>query len=462
MKTLFPHQEQIVVYAREQEHPAVFAEMRLGKTLACLRRCAEYRPINARTGLRLLVAAPSSALGSWESEALEDGWDVTTLACRDKRTRQVLLASALVPDPQRGPRRRVCLINREGCQALPEIAMVQWDAVVADESTFLKNASAKVTKFFLKNFRRVPHRWILTGTPCPEGEEEYFCQLAFLRGGAFGFSRFWDFRQHYMEPHPMGYGWTMKPGAADHIRRVVGKTCLVMRRKDVGMERRKIYERREIAMPPAIRKVYDEAEKKLILRVPGEAELRTKWIPVAWNWLRQLCGGWADGKELWKGKLDALIDLLKGELAQEQVVVWCSYNQEVKEIFCALRQAGVSVDCWTGSLPPCEREGRRRRFQGGYIRVLVVQQACAQTGCDLSAADTAIYFSTPPGQMARVQTEDRILSLKKTAPLLYVDLVVKNSVDEDVMKLLAEKKALSDLSLGRALAAKMRERRCVE
>ena len=101
-------------------------------------------------------------------------------------------------------------------------------------------------------------------------------------------------------------------------------------------------------------------------------------------------------------------------------------------------------------------------FQRKEVRVLVLQQATAQTGVDLSAADTAIYFSTPPGQMARVQTEDRILSLKKSSPLLYVDLVVKGSVDEDVMELLAEKKALSDLSLGRALAAKMRERNRVE
>jgi hypothetical protein len=61
--------------------------------------------------------------------------------------------------------------------------------------------------------------------------------------------------------------------------------------------------------------------------------------------------------------------------------------------------------------------------------------------------------------MARVQTEDRILSLKKKTPLLYVDLVVKDSVDEDVLDLLKDKIALSDLSLTRALAAKMRERR---
>lgn len=448
MRPFYPHQKRLMGYALREVHPALFAEMRLGKTLVALRRCAMYDPRDPRLGVRVLVAAPTSALGSWKREAEEEEWLAFDLTGERKARAAELEEAFLLADDC--PRPGVCLVNKEGWIALPKIAEGPWDAVIADESTFLKNPTARVTKFFCKNFREVPHRWILTGTPCPEGEHEYFCQLQFLRGGAFGFQKFWDFRAHYMEPHPAGFGWVLKPGAPDHLRRVVGRTCCVMRRKDAKMDRQKVYERREIELPKEARKRYDEIEAKM-----ADGDRTTKWEPVKWNWLRQLCGGFADGQMIWDGKIRELVELLKTELAKEQIVVWCSYHQEVREIAHVLRGSAW----WTGETAPGAREVLRKAFQAGEICVLVLQQATAQTGCDLSAADTAIYFSTPPGYMARVQTEDRILSLKKAGPLLYVDLVVKNSVDEDVLELLQAKKELSDLSLSRALEAAMRKRR---
>ena len=442
-----------------EKHPALFLEMRLGKTLIALRRCAMYAPRDSWRGLRVLVAAPISAIGAWQKEATLEGWAIIDLTgARRKRFLALGAAfSAQGPWSLRGAR-VLCLINREGWQALPEIADMPWDAVIADESTFLKNPRAKVTRFFIKSFRSVPHRWILTGTPCPEGEEEYFCQLAFLRGGAFGFSNFYRFRLHYMEPHPSGYGWTMKNGAADHIRRTVGRTCYILRRRDAGMDREKIRERRELILSDTIRKIYDKAEEELILATP-DGEISTKWITTAWQWLRQICGGFIDGRLSWIGKIKETLDLLLGELAKEQVVIWACYNREVAALVHALRGAKISCDWWTGEIDPQFRESKRRAVMAGHFRVLVLQQATAQTGMDLSAAGTAIYYSTPPGQLARVQTEDRILSVTKPGPLLYIDLIVKDSVDVDVAELLEEKKLMTELSLARALRAAMQRRR---
>ncbi len=465
------HQRDAFRYALSVDHPALFMEMRLGKTLVCLRRLAMRAPRSPARGLRVLVVAPGSALGSWEREAALEGWDSTTLRAT-KKIRRAALRSAFLPargcacgDARAGTRARarraLYLLNKEAWRVVPEIgddALCPWDAVVVDESTSLKNPAAKVTRFFLKAFRKTPSRWILTGTPCPEGEEEYFCQIAFLRGGAFGFTSFWGFRQHYMEPDPRGYGWHLKPGAADHLRRVVGQTCLVMRRKDVGMDRVKIRERREIEMPESIRATYNKMELEMTSAATGTDAQFTKWWPVTWGWMRQLCGGFLQGSLAWRGKIDALLELLRGELARDQVVVWCSYNAEVHLVRDELTRLGIPSAWWTGVVPPAVRETRRKLFANGRYRVLVVQEATAQTGMDLSAADAAIYYSTPAGAMARSQTEDRILSLSKHGPLLYVDLVVKASVDEDVLAQLERKAATSDLSLSRALFAAARAR----
>jgi SNF2 family DNA or RNA helicase len=442
-------------YAISNQHPALFVEMRLGKTLVALRRCAQYPPRNPKLGLRVLIMAPYSALESWVREA--DGWAVWRLT-GSRKERIPVWKDIWLMSTQHPRMRGLIVANKESWMTIPEIGTAPWDAVIADESPFLKNPKAKVTKFFMRNFRMVPHRWIRTGTPCAEGEHEYFCQLAFCRGGAFGFRTYWDFRSHYMEPNLFQRGeWQLKPGAADHIRRTVGGTCCVIRRKDVGMERSKVYERREIELPKEVRKVYDKAEDEMELSV-GENTKNTKWATTVWCWLRQICGGFADGKEIWQGKINELLDLVQGELRAEKVVVWCCYNQEVHSIEQRMKSAKIRVCSMTGEDPEICRRSKIRGFHKDF-RVFILQQAVAQTGMDLSVSDTAIYFSSPPGLTSRLQTEDRILSLGKNGPLLYIDLVVKNSVDEDVMEILKRKTAMSDLSLNRALVAAMRKRK---
>jgi hypothetical protein len=452
-KIFYPHQKNIFHYTMRQPHPALFVEMRLGKTLVTLRRCSLYAPRQCKLGLRILVVAPNSALGGWEDDGTADGWDIAWLV-GSKKKRQQILDSCFIP---KKPSRMLCLINKEAWSVVPSIGQLPWDAVIADESTFLKNPTAKVTKFFIKHFRDVPHRWILTGTPCPEGEHEYFCQLAFARGGAFGFRKFWDFRMHYMRPHPAGFGWILKPGAPDHIRRTVGSTCCVLRRKDVKLDSHKIYERRELTLPPSLRKIYNKAETEFLM-AKGDLSASTKWVTVVWQWLRQLCGGFIQKELVWSAKIKELLSLLLGELKRDQVVVWCCYNAEIAAIMSSLKTKHITCDGWTGATKPTQRHEIRKRFQAGKMRVLVLQQATAKTGMDLSAADTAIYYSSPPGQEARLQTEDRILSLKKKQSLLYIDLVVKDTVEEDTLAELKKKIALSDLSLSRALLASMRKR----
>ncbi len=429
-------------------------EMRLGKTLVTVRRCKLYRPQDEVLGLRVLVVAPNSALASWEKECTLESCGVMWLTgTRSKRSKALQCAF----HPQNEPRKLFCLINKEGWIALSAITKMKWDAVVLDESTFIKNPKAKVTKFFLRNFRTTPHRWCLTGTPNPEGEENYFCQLAFLRDDlrVLSCANYWEFRQVFMQPGYGGFGWVMKPGASDVVRREVGRTCLVLRRKDVKLQEQKIFEVREFEFSGKVKTTYQKAEKDFVLQY-DEVDKSTKWVTTQWQWLRQICGGFIEGSLIWDEKIKCVEDLINGELAGQNVVVWCCYNNEVRALSKRIQRArGL-----TGENSISERHNVVREF-GKTYNVLVLQQAIAQMGMDLSVSDTAIYYSCPVGQMARKQTEDRILSvdkIKRGVPLLYIDLVVKNSVDEDVQKMIAAKVQRSDLSLTRALATAIKER----
>lgn len=448
-KTLYEHQRTALQYALRVGNPALFLEMRLGKTLVAIRRAKLVRP-RQPDGLRALVAAPSSALGSWQRDLDDEGQRVVWLT----GTRKKRLAALNADEPGWH------LINKEGWLALREIGDVPWDVVVVDESTFIKNPRAKVTKFFMDKFRDAQVRMILTGTPAPEGEDDYYCQFKFLNGRAFGCKDYWSFRSKHMQPNFVG-GWDMKWASSDWVRRQVGLMACVIKRKDVGYDEQRVYEERVFEMPKPVRKSYDLIEEKFKLTWDGKEDMKTKWTGAQWQWCRQLCGGFVEDDMVWSAKLDELLSLLKSELADEQVVVWCSYNNEVAAVEAALRKKKVPCASMTGDTKLSDRLAIRDAFQKGTHRVLVLQQAIAQTGMDLSASDTAVYYSTPVGGFARQQTEDRILSLKKVergTPMLFIDFVVEGTVDRDVMTLLDDKSARSTVSLGRALETAMKER----
>jgi hypothetical protein len=567
-----PHQREAVRYARGQDHPALFMEMRLGKTLPTIRRLLMYAPLRPSTSARFLIIAPNSALGSWERELASEGETDVVFLQGTRAERLELLGSGA----------RWNMINKEGWLALPEIgnrrycdtcagngtrrrphgttvvnlktdkcdvridrtskwgnqfmikrgqprlasirlyrkwiqeeeqqhlldalmelvnqrlgcwckplachgdvllSLLQarmpmetcpdcagaghtqmpskyfWDAVVLDESTFIKNPKAQVTRFFLKNFRDVPHRWALTGLPAPEGPLDLWCQLAWLHGRAFDCGNYWSFRSRRFEPDCMGFDWDPKPGTSEMIEAELARRAFCLRRQDAGMTTPKVYERREVVLPPKMREAYEKAEKLFVLEYEGREVGRTVWATQRWHWLRQLCSGYVDRRLCWSGKIDELASLLTGELAREQVVVWFAYNGELRACLEALRKKRVRAEVMLGEVKPERRRELERHFRRGWFRALLIQEAVAETGLDLSTADTAIYFSNHPGLEKRAQSEDRLIHPLKKSPCLYIDLVVKDSVEEVVSEKLAVKKWRSQRSFDRAVLAGMRERR---
>jgi len=449
-RSLWKPQQLAWPYVMGTRHPAVFMEMRLGKCLLVIRRCKLYKPHDASLGLRILVVAPTSTFQGWVDELKEEGEPDPVLLIGPKKKRRDLLARN---------DSRWYIINKEGYIALPEIASprcVWWDAVILDESTFIKNPKARVTKFFTTNFRHVRHRWVLTGTPIPESPMEYFCQLKFLDGEAFGHKNFWSWRAEDWQPTEDGYGWQPKPGVSARIDSYVGHRAVILRRRDIDMEVDRISTKRVLELPKKVRKWYDEIEDEFAVE---DRDMETQWAITKYAWMRQLCGGYLEGELVWDGKLKELCSLLRGELRNEQVVVWFNYNNEVRGALELLRRHQVSCKHMWGEHSQEQRMATIKAFQKGLFRVILVQQAVAQEGVNFSNADTAIYYSEPASSKAKLQTMDRCLRLDKKSPLLFINLLVENSVDEDVYLALKTKQFKANKSMSQALRAAMLERK---
>jgi SNF2 family DNA or RNA helicase len=441
-KSLFPYQHEALSYARQRSRVALFMEMRLGKTLVCIRWLSD------QTG-PFLIVAPVEALSGWMDELQGDGisLDRIRLLYGTKKQRLIEFQSA--------PSDAWCLINYEGLRVLgKEIKEHYWNAVILDESTRIRNPKASVTKYCLASFNNVQRKAVLTGLPDPEGPMDYFCQMAFLHGSFMGSHNFWMFRHKYFTSDARGWEWHPRAGSVDAIKREVHGLSYRLSRDKANIGSKKLYQKRIVEMNTAQLKAYKQVKNEFAYE--GK---ETKWVVSQITWLARLAGGFdPEGLiHLSTKKLNELCRLLKEDLQNEQVLVWFRFNAELMAAVKRLSELGVKVAYITGKIDKKDRPSIVKAFQSHAVQVLAMQVKCGRFGLDCSAADTAIYYSNPYDGEDRAQTEDRIVHPKKTKPLLLIDLISQGSIDEDVIRIL-KRKRISSRQFMRALISDLADK----
>lgn len=427
-KSLFPYQEKALLYAQSRSRVALFMEMRLGKTLVCIRW------LSNKAG-PFLIVAPVEALSGWEYELRGERVSPSSIKTLYGTKKQRLDLLASVSD------KTWCLINYEGLRVIDkEIKDKYWGAVVLDESTRIRNPKAKITKYCLSTFGKVPYKAILTGLPDPEGPMDYYCQMSFLNGGFLGCENYWSFRHRYFKSDTRGWDWEPKSGSIDCIKREVHGSSFIFTRDKADIGSKKLYQRRVVDMTPSQIKLYNQVKNEFAYE-----DRETKWVITQVIWLARIAGGFdSEGKiAISEKKMNELVRLIREDLQNEQVIIWFRFNSEGTRAVEKLSELGISVQFISGAVDKKNRPSIVKDFQRGKIQILAMQVKCGRFGLDCSAADTAIYYSNPYDGEDRAQTEDRIVHPKKKKPLLLIDLISRNSIDEDVIRILKGKRLSS-------------------
>lgn len=449
IRPLYDFQRPAFRYTGKVQHPALFMEMRLGKTLVTLRR------LIAEDLFPALIVAPYGALWSWMEEAKKESFPETdSCMLAGLRSERLNLLDRLTSS--------LYLVNKEGAFVIPEIAGKPWKAIICDESTFLKtpprdNTSKRfgrrpsISKFFCENFRDVPRRFILTGTPAPEGPLDLFQQLAFLDPRILGCKNYWEFRHKWFQAGEF-HQYSMTGEGSLFLQSRLGQYCFSLTRKDVGKDVRKIFSRRMISLPANARKIYDRAKKEFVFAAfddPDKIVSTTIFKLPSFIWMRRIAGGFdEDGNMFHDGKINEVKSLLTGELKNEQVVIWAQFIPEVKAIHESLEKVGIESTIIHGGISLDERPQRIFRFRNGLCQCLVGIPDAFKYGLDFSNASTVIYYSSPLGLETRNQSEDRAVSISKGSAVLYIDLHAEHTVDEDIYDGLKDKGDLQTIIRG--------------
>ena len=458
--TPYEHQRNALNESAEKVQWAYFMEMGTGKTKVTIDNIAYLffqRKINS-----VLIIAPKSVYLNWETEIETHMPDVL----KYKIYKWNIDKPKDYHDLQNFKDLRIFLINVEalstkrGFEACKEYLFKnKLNFVALDESTTIKNRSAKRTKNILALQKLSMVRRILTGSPITKSPLDLYTQCQFLSPELLGFSSYLAFRNRYAEMTdiPVGSGrYISVPKYYKRLEELEQKMKFFATRirKDQCLDLKpKVRQKRYIELDGEGKKIYEKLRTTALAIVEDSTISFSNKLTEIIK-LHQVCNGFTkddDGQilQLHKSKLHALEETL--EEIDGKVIIWANYIYNITEIieFLEKKYGKESVVSIYGAVDvKTRKEAVRRMQEDPNTRFLVGNPTTGGFGLTLTAVNTVIYFSNNYNLEVRKQSEDRAHRLGQKGTVVYIDIVARNTLDEAIMKSLTSKGQIAAKTLG--------------
>jgi SNF2 family DNA or RNA helicase len=336
--------------------------------------------------------------------------------------------------------------------------------IVVDESTLIKNWEAGRTGTLCRLGTVAEYRRIASGNPTPNSPLDLWGQFMFLgrgRADALGYSSFYGFRARYaVLAEQQTFHWvrgreglerrqrTIKVPVAyrnlEELQSIVSRHSYRVRKEECLDLPPKIYEMREVELTVEQRRIYEDLRKVAVAQLEGGGEVTASMVIGQLSKMHQvLCGSVIDDegveREIKNNRMPQLLEVL--EESGAQTIVWCAYQANVRAVCRAIREerGERSVVEYYGPTSNEDRAIAISRFQGGDAHYFVGTPHTGGRGNTLTAARSVVYFSNTFDLEHRVQSEDRAHRIGQHFPVTYVDLVVRGSIDERIIRALRAK-----------------------
>lgn len=316
-----------------------------------------------------------------------------------------------------------------------------FDTLCIDESTKFKESTTrrfKAIRPHLGNFKR---RWILTGTPSPNGIGDLFGQIYILDGGrALGKYKTHFQNQFFYRAGFNMYDWRPRPGAFEEIVRRIKPLIYQLSAEDYLKMPEQIYTDVPVVLPDSAMKVYKEVEDDFITRLDSDEVLVADNAAVAGIKCRQIANGAVytgeDYKVIHEAKIEALRDLID-ELAGKPALVLYEFRHDQARLAEAFPMA-TTLGSGTSSK---NLEGIVSKFNAGEIPILFGHPASMGHGLNLQGScHHVIWFGIPWNLEHYDQTIARVYRQGQKAEHVYIyHLIAKGTLDEKVAKVLSQK-----------------------
>jgi SNF2 family DNA or RNA helicase len=456
----YEHQRNALNESAEKTQWAYFMEMGTGKTKVTIDNMAYL--FFKRTITAALVIAPKSVYTNWESEIETHipkiikykiyKWNLD----RDKdyhnlnnfKDLKIFLINVEALSTKRG---------FQGC--IDFLSKNKENFVVLDESTTIKNRSAKRTKNIL-GLQKLSHiRRILTGSPITKSPLDLYTQCQFLSPELLGFSSYLAFRNRYAEMTDIPVGSGRFISVPKYYKRLEEleqklKQFSTRIRKDECLDLKpKVRQKRYIELDGEPKKIYEKLRTNALAIVEDSTISFSNKLTEIIK-LHQVCNGFTKNDDgdimtLHKAKLNALDEIL--EETDGKVIIWANYIYNIKEIikFLEDKYGKESVVSIYGDVDVLTRKEAVTRIQNDpKTKFLVGNPTTGGFGLTLTACNTVVYFSNNYNLEVRMQSEDRAHRMGQKGTVVYIDIVARGTLDEAIMKSLTSKGQIAAKTLG--------------
>ena len=322
--------------------------------------------------------------------------------------------------------------------------------IAVDESTTIKNPTAKRTKSILQLGKQAEYRRILTGSPVTKSPLDLFTQCNFLNEFLLGFDSFYAFRNRYAHMIERNFGgrrvqlvgsYKRLDELADNIKsfsyRVLKEDCLDLPDK--------IYTKREIELTDEQSKAYATMKSAALASLKGKMATAPHVLTQMMRLHQITCGHLKndDGTTttIKNNRMKELLSLL--EEVEGKVIIWANYIYDIENIVKNISEeyGADSIVQYYGAISSQDRADAIEKFQdpNSNARFFVGNPQTAGYGITLTAASNVIYYSNGYDLEKRLQSEDRAHRIGQTKSVTYIDLIAPKTVDEKIVKALRSK-----------------------
>lgn len=490
MIDLYKHQREAVDFLTERPGAMLAHEMGLGKSRSAL--VAAYELFASSNIDRVLVLLPKAVAFAWTEELtkLEMADVHFNLIVYNPKKEKFFSISQRKDGPPIALVSYGLLPQERHVKRLTEWCFAgKGTALICDESSFLKNRTAKQTKGAAKISEVCTNTWLLTGTPIANSPLDLYGQALVMSGSngpLRGFKSYYQFQARFAQTQPMRFGngraFQKVTGYQnlEELQRKFAPYVSRVEKKDALDLPPKSYSVREVELTPETWKVYTELKNEAMLALTNKEAHPEPNAAVRILRLCQLTSGHVGGIDLTQcsevsettityttpmledvstEKLDYLVEsILTGELSNEQaIIVWCRWRRERERLASVLRDdKNLYVYQIFGGQPQKDRDFSISGFQtadkGTNNRnILLAQPHAGGYGLTLTAAKTAVYLSNDFSYTTRIQSEDRCHRIGQVNPVTYLDVLAvgpkgQKTVDHAILEALKTKKSLAEMT----------------
>jgi SNF2 family DNA or RNA helicase len=436
MYNLYDHQAKFVEWAMPREFAACLFEVGTGKTLTMIDLWMK------RKFKKVLVVSPLSSLTpTWKHEVAKWSYYEPLVLTGTVKARAKVLAKGIDDGT-------VVIINYDVVAKLGKpLASCGFDCIVLDESTFIKNPKAQRTKFIWRLGDFIPNRYILTGTPAPNGIEDYFGQMRFLSPTILGDNYYsWIKRMFY----PTGYGGYKLGITEENQKKIlddIKEHSFTARKKDCLDLPGETDIIRHVHLTKDQRRVYDQMKKDFLLEFES-GDVTAEQAAVQLMKLRQIASGFIYNDEgevikLYDGKIPdkvKVLDELLDEIGRkEKVIIWVNFKAEGE-----LLSKYLGVDFYS-SLGQRKRDQLLEDFQHGSANLIIANPISLGYSVTLTASKADIYYSLSYDSLVYEQSRARIYRAGQERPVTHFHLIAPSTIDEKIYSVLKEKGSVGDM-----------------